>query len=273
MKTNYPNSNTNTNLMFSKEHKRGKIAFGLLLILVGSVWMAKEMGVAFPDFLFHWSVILILFGLYNLIKHGFTHASGYILLLVGSLFLLRHAYPEFEFRQYVWPIAIICLGLFTMFQPWTNKRRFKLNNREYNLSNDGNSSEHSSEKVYDPLQENHQSSSSSNSLDFIQVEAILSGSKKSIHTQNFLGGDISVIMGGAEVNLAKCQIQGKAVLNLNAIMGGIEIICPPDWKIENNISAVLGGVTDKRWNLNTNENSDKILVLLGSAIMGGIEIR
>lgn len=277
MKTNSPNSNSNTNLMFSKEHKRGKIAFGLLLILVGSVWMAKEMGVAFPEFLFHWSAILILFGLYNLIKHGFTHASGYILLLVGSLFLLRHAYPEFEFRQYVWPVVLICLGLFTMFQPWTNKRRFSFNNIKGNPSNLDNSSEHSaqhpSEKEYDPLQNNHQNSSSKSSSDYIQIEAILSGSKKSIHTQNFLGGDISVIMGGAEVNLSKCQIQGKAVLNLNAIMGGIEIICPPDWKIENNVSAVLGGVTDKRWNLNTNENSDKVLVLLGSAIMGGIEIR
>lgn len=273
MNSKSENSTHNATHIFSKEHKRGKIAFGLMLIGIGSFWMAKEMGVALPQILFHWSMILILLGFYNLIKHGFTHSSGYILVLIGSLFLLKHAYPDFEFRQYIWPIVLIVLGIFTMFQPWTKTRRFSWDKSKMNYHQTFSSSDSISNSENDPFQNGNPSESSKNSSDYVQIECILSGSNKTIQTQNFTGGDISVIMGGAEVNLSKCVIQGKAVLNLNAIMGGIEIICPPDWKIENHVSAILGGVTDKRWNLNVSENSDKVLVLLGSAIMGGIEIR
>ena len=56
-----------------------------------------------------------------------------------------------------------------------------------------------------------------------------------------------------------------------ALMGGIELSVPGDWSVRNEGLAVLGGIEDSR--KETSGNPNKLLVLRGQAIMGGIEIK
>jgi hypothetical protein len=67
------------------------------------------------------------------------------------------------------------------------------------------------------------------------------------------------------------------VLDLTQIFGGTKLIVPHHWKVQSkDLVAVFGGVEDKRPMLGstspTDENS-KVLVLKGTCIFGGIDIK
>ena len=65
----------------------GKILAGILVILVGGVLMARQMGVEFPQWLFTWPVIVILIGLYSGARHLFCNPSWIVLVGLGGFFL------------------------------------------------------------------------------------------------------------------------------------------------------------------------------------------
>jgi predicted membrane protein len=78
-------------------------------------------------------------------------------------------------------------------------------------------------------------------------------------------------MGGVDIDLSRSTMEGdRVVVNVFALMGGIVLRIPHDWAVVSNVTALLGGVEDK-----TRPPSEPIgtLVLEGSAIMGGIEIK
>ena len=99
----------------------------------------------------------------------------------------------------------------------------------------------------------------------------MSGVKKASSSPDFRVGDITAIMGGAEIDLRQASIRGgPAVLDTFAMMGGIEIRVPDDWTVDLQGTPLMGGFEDK-----TRRPSDtsKRLVISGLAIMGGIEVK
>jgi predicted membrane protein len=66
------------------------------------------------------------------------------------------------------------------------------------------------------------------------------------------------------------SLNGTAVVNVFALMGGISIKVPTDWTVELEGTPVLGGFDEKT--MEPKDNS-KRLVIRGTAIMGGVEIR
>jgi predicted membrane protein len=107
-------------------------------------------------------------------------------------------------------------------------------------------------------------------LDFLNVTAILGGTKKIIVSKNFQGGEILTFMGGAEINLVQADIQGRAVLDVSQVMGGIKLLVPANWTVISEMAVILGGIDDKR--LLVTQAQDKILVIKGTSLMGGLEI-
>jgi len=64
------------------------------------------------------------------------------------------------------------------------------------------------------------------------------------------------------------------VLRLEEVFGGIKLIIPQSWTIRNEIEGVFHGVDDKRnFYSQTATDSNKVLVLKGSAVFAGIEIK
>ncbi|HEV7484185.1 MAG TPA: DUF5668 domain-containing protein [Thermoanaerobaculia bacterium] len=101
--------------------------------------------------------------------------------------------------------------------------------------------------------------------------AVMGGVGRGVASSDFAGGDVVAVMGGCEINLAAAKITSEAVIDVLAFWGGIEIHVPRGWRIENQVLAILGGVVDK-----TDGNAPAgapTLILRGSAIMGGVEIR
>ena len=56
-------------------------------------------------------------------------------------------------------------------------------------------------------------------------------------------------------------------------MGGTKLIVPPTWDVQSEMVAIFGGVEDKRRINPEMINRNKRLILMGTAFLGGLEIR
>ena len=99
-------------------NRSGKVWAGLIIVAVGALILLDNVGFNIPSWIFHWSNILIVIGLFIGIKHNFRNGSGIILIIVGAFFTLKEALDNFyDFDRVGWPLLIIALGLFLIFKP------------------------------------------------------------------------------------------------------------------------------------------------------------
>jgi predicted membrane protein len=207
-------------------------------------------------------MFLIALGLFIGFKHGFRGPAWFILILVGSAFLLRDFYPELGIRQYIWPMVLIVVGAFIILRPrrkfWEQKYQF-----EKKTAGTQNSS-----TIFGLGEEETWSKD-----DFVSSTSIFSGDKKNILSKDFKGGDIINIFGGTELNLTQADIQGKVSIEITTIFGGTKLIVPANWDVKSEAVTIFGGLEDKRPASPMSESKDKLLVLKGTVIFGGIEIK
>ena len=106
----------------------------------------------------------------------------------------------------------------------------------------------------------------------IQTSAILSGRNQEIEFDSFVGGELNAVMGGMELDFRESSIEGDlAILDLFVMMGGIQMRIPSDWVVVNEMTVIMGGIED-RTNVTDREGA-KRLVLRGTLLMGGLDIR
>ena len=122
---------------------------------------------------------------------------------------------------------------------------------------------------------NQQKSELKNEAGFIDIKNIFSGGKQKVPPTEFKGGKISNIFGGTELDLTQATLApGTNVLEIECIFGGVSLIVPTDWVITIQVNAVMGGFADKRTIIkNTNETSNSELIIKGSAIFGGGDVK
>jgi predicted membrane protein len=109
--------------------------------------------------------------------------------------------------------------------------------------------------------------------DFLDVTAVFGGVKKNVLSKNFQGGDITSIMGGCEIDLTQADFTGRITIDATNIFGGTKLIVPPTWDVQSEVSAIFGGVDDKRQLSGIPMDPNKVLILDGTCMFGGIEIR
>ena len=108
--------------------------------------------------------------------------------------------------------------------------------------------------------------------DIIDVSAIFGGNTQTVYSKNFKGGDISAVFGGADIIMTQADFTETASLDVTAVFGGVKLIVPHNWAIKSNVTAMFGSVEDKRSHL-TPVDMEKTLILNGTAMFGGIEIK
>jgi hypothetical protein len=108
--------------------------------------------------------------------------------------------------------------------------------------------------------------------DYIDSTAFFGGVHKKIVSKNFKGGDIVTIMGGTEIDLSQADITGTVRLDVVQIMGATKIIVPAHWEVRTDVTAIFAGFEDKRQQPTVN-NPDKILLIDGTSLFGGIELK
>lgn len=242
-----------TNKDYQAMHRKGSIWTGVFILLVGLAALMKASFTDLPDWLFSWPSFLIVFGFFIGIRHNFRGVAWFIMMVVGGVFLYERIIPGLELRRYMWPLALIIVGLFFIIRPrrqnWVNMHEKK--NDDADSGKPGNWSEE----------------------DFVDSTSIFGGAKKNIISKSFKGGDLVNIFGGTDLDLTQADFTGTAVIELTTIFGGTKLIIPSNWSIKSDAVIIFGGIEDKRKMPAVNENPDKVLVLKGTVIFGGIDIK
>lgn len=110
------------------------------------------------------------------------------------------------------------------------------------------------------------------SEDYLDTTAFFGGVHKKIVSKNFKGGDVVTIMGGTELDLSQADFTGMIKLDVVQIMGATKIIVPAHWEVRTDVTAIFAGFEDKRQQPTVN-NPEKVLLIDGTSLMGGIELR
>ncbi len=220
----------------------GRLVAGALLIFFGVIFTLDNMGVLDAgDVLSWWPMILVAVGLLKVIQppHEGHRKLGYVLMALGVFFQLQ-SFGLTHMRS-AWPFVLVVIGGFLV---WRALGR----------------------SAGPPTAE-----SSSQLSEF----AIMGGVHRVVESSDFRGGEATAIMGAVELDLRGSTIAtSPAVVDVFALWGGIEITVPPEWKVDVKAMPILGGLENKaRSTVRDSSLPTQELVIRGTAIMGGIEIK
>jgi hypothetical protein len=250
----------------AREHnKDGHIWTGALLLLIGAVALAKSLGVIMPPWLFSWQMLLIVIGLFIGAKKGFKGGGWFVPLLIGAAFLANEYAWHGQMYKHIWPIILIILGIMFLFRPkrkWEGKC-FEKKSTDMNTDTAASAGITSPPPKADTFSED----------DYLNTTSIFGGTEKTILSKNFKGGSMVNIFGGSEINLTQADINGIAVLDVTAIFGGATLIVPSNWVVKSDALTIFGGISDKRSVAGYSDTNAKNLILKGTVLFGGLEIK
>jgi hypothetical protein len=226
-----------------------RVLFGIGIVILGIGLMLKTLGLISFSFHLSWPIILIIIGVLSGLKNGFRNNSWWILITIGTVYLI----PQFQImgkssKQFVWPALIIIIGIMIAFRPRRNKKHC----------------------YGQPTVNSHITPDSR-----MNLEVIFGGRKEIITAKDFKGGTISVTFGGCDINLTQADFSDESItLDCNVVFGGVELIVPAHWDVQNDIKPVLGAVEDDRV-IHVTQSGEirKKLILQGNCTFGGIEIK
>jgi hypothetical protein len=218
----------------------GSAILGFGVLAVGAILLLDNLGVVEAvNFWDYWSLLLILVGISHFARPKGSRGilSGTIWISIGTVILLSNlGYIGFDIWD-LWPVVLVIVGLSLIFKPF--RRRTNIASEDTGV---------------------------------FEATAILGGSSRKLSTPNFQGGEATAIMGGCEIDLRDCGSEGgPAEIDTFAFWGGIEIKVPQDWEVQVKGLAILGGYGDETRSIEG--DGHKVLVVTGTAIMGGVEIK
>ena len=245
-----------------------RIWAGIILLGIGGVLLLSRMGFFFPGWLFRWPLILIIIGLFDGLRNQFRGGTWLVLLLIGGFFLLDDLAPGWDLGRFTWPLIIIAVGAGLLLRP--NKARNRYQDRsEHNYLQNATTPQ----SMYPEQAVSEYRSDKTTGDDFVDAVSIFGATRKIVVSKNFQGGDLVSLFGGHEIDLRQADIHGSVVLDVTQIFGGTKLILPSNWHVKSEMVALLGGIEDKRQMSGSTVNPDKILILKGTSIFGGIDIR
>lgn len=252
----------------SNKRRYTRIWTGVGLLCAGILLWSYKMGAPIPHWVFTWPVLLITIGFLIGIKSRFHNPGAFIMMLVGGIFLIDQTMPGLNFHNYILPAVLIGVGLIYILRPkknWSHRIDRHWENRYPKNSTEPTYSSPSKAAVAG-------STATGDDSEYLEINAVLGGVKKLILSKNFKGGEINSFMGGTELNLMQADIQQPVVLEVHNIFGGTKLIVPANWDVKNEVTAIFGGIDDKR-NLGTGvPDPGKTMILKGTCVFGGIEV-
>jgi predicted membrane protein len=186
-------------------------------------------------------MLLIAIGLVNVAGEGHK-GFGWILIAVGGFFLLNDIFDwPVTFRNVFWPALLIIIGMALIFGgQWRFRRRFQYKRAEKD--------------------------------DVLEDVSIFGGGERTIHSDNFKGGEVISVFGGSKIDLTQATIsEDGAEIEIVAVFGGSTLLVPSDWTVKLEVFNIFGGFSDKRMRAQVDTN--KVLTVKGVAIFGGGELK
>jgi predicted membrane protein len=231
-----------------ERRKSGGAGKGLIFLVIGAFLLVRNLDLDLPDWASSWQMLLIAIGIVIWSASGFKNWGGLIVSLVGAAFLCKEIFLfPVSISRFIWPAIFIVIGLSLIFSKNRPSRC-----RRKNL---------------------HPMPSNSSAEDELYASYIFSGENRIIVSKNFKGGAVTTIFGGGELNMSQADFQGRIELDVKCIFGGLELIVPANWHVQVELHSIMGGVSDKRPIGLVANNTDKVFVIKGLCVFGGIEIK
>ncbi len=218
---------------------------GALLILFGTLVLLDHMNVIHAERVWkYWPVILIVVGIAKFANEG-KRVGGVVLTLLGAFLLAENlGYTTLAWGT-MWPIILIAAGAAMI---WG---RFDLPRWRPVVEGEGR--------------------------DTVQAFALFGGVERRISVNNFRRGNVSAVMGGVELDFRSADIEGEeAILEVEAIFGGIELRVPERWHVVYEGESIFGGYNDETRPPVVDAMATapkKYLILRGRAVFGGITVK
>lgn len=252
----------NDEFLAGENMSRSGVWTGIFLLLLGVAALIRVTVPDLPNWLFSWQTLLITIGLFTGVKHGFRGSTWFILILIGGAFLIPVLNPELSIRRFIWPAILIVIGVFLIFRSnhflgggmWSNRKKKSTANNNIEDAQIVDETSYTKE-------------------DYVQTTSVFGGVKKIVISKNFKGGSLVNIFGGTELDLTRSDINGTAAIDVTNIFGGAKLIVPSDWVVKSDAAAIFGGVDDKRRVLSETATGSKTLLIKGTVIFGGIDIK
>lgn len=209
---------------------------GLLVIAIGAALLLSNLDVfSFGGIVSTWwPLVIVALGVLIFLNNKRNYLwAGIVVLLGVALQLGRLDIVDVNSWQLFWPATIILIGLSMILSRSRNVRPVAANNHN--------------------------------------VSAILGGSQVKVQSEDFKGGKVTAVLGGASVDLRKAVIKKEATLDVFSFWGGIEVRVPEDIIVKNETSVILGGVEDQ--GTSAAAKDAPVLRILGDVIMAGVEIK
>lgn len=201
----------------------------------------------------YWPLVLIAIGGSILARQRDAHGRfwGFGWMFIGAWLLLNTVgLVRVGFWQLVWPLLLILVGV-SLIRQAMGRPPFPFGGKGRS-SPDGKS---------------------------VSLFAMWSGSRSILDGEVLRHGSMTSIMGGCvlDARLATVPPEGEAVIDVFAIMGGIEVLAPSGWTIVTDVASVMAGIEDKRPRsvappLEPGQTAPR-LVLRGVLVMAGLVIK
>ena len=275
---------------YTKPRNDGSIAFGVIILGIGIILLFRRLGLYIPGWVLTWPMILIALGTYTLISQQFKSFFGSVVLFIGVYFLLKREFDlDLGIDQYIWPVGLIALGIYLITQKKKEhkamddiRKNWEATRKKKTQSSNPETTE-SAEVVEDASPSQQGSSKAPDSgfvratgtafMDRINESVIFSAVNHKLMTKDFQGGKATVIFGGLDLDLTQVDFTGVVTLDLEVGFGGVKLLAPPHWDVRTEVSNIAAGLEDKRMFREGGVDTNKVLILKGTLLFSGLEIK
>src|SRR5690606_3467089 len=196
-----------------------------------------------------------------------------LIVCVGGYFLAQDGLPcSSDLNTCALPIRLIAAGILILFKSAASRGGQHRHDRprQHIPANPYAHVAHGEEDISPASSEEPAESARQNSRamgeDMIDMTAIFGGIKKRVFSKNSRGGDITTLLGGAEIDFTQADINGRAHVDMTLFCGGATLIVPANWSVESDLVAIFGGINVKRSHGVESGENNKVLVISGTAI-------
>jgi predicted membrane protein len=225
-----------------------KLVTALVLIAAGFLLMLDTFDIiefSLWHYIMNWKTFLIVIGLILAVAPE-RRITGFILMGLGVVFWIPSLFDvNIRLHQVFWPGMLIAIGLIIISRRRRGPATTRIRNEDGSIA-----------------------------TDYINDIAVFGGGVLRIDSQDFKGGTLTAIFGGREINLKAAQMTDDGcVIDVFTMFGGTKLIVPDDWQVKTDAISLFGGVSDKRPFKPEEVSKNKVLLLNGMILFGGVEIK
>ncbi len=280
-----------------------RLFIGLCVIALGVLFTLDNLGYAQAgEVLRYWPALLVVYGITRVAGLGCRPAyfSGTLFIVAGSWMLMHRLGLVHNDIWQLWPLVFVFMGIGIIRRgSWGQNgvygihlgrlsRRRRRRHSIYGATDDSNLAEswgvdpdkadESAAETGAPQQgvggdmgEGRDRKRGDDSSRF-SVEVFMSSVSRKVTSQQFKGGEVVCFMGGGDIDMRSARMaEGTAQLEINLVMGGVNLFVPEDWAVEFQGTPIMGGVEDHS-RRPAGEPKGR-LVITGVVLMSSIEIK